>query len=189
MPGSLMLWTSLLGILGVAQGQSFHAGQCPDPPVQQPFHIHKYLGKWYEIEKLPSTFEKGHCIQANYSMKADGRIRVVNQELRMDGSINHIEGEAFGADHNEPAKLHVKFNWMMPAAPYWVLSTDYKDYALVYSCTPFLWMFHADYAWILSRTPELHPETVDRLKAVLQSYNIDTTLMRPTEQKNCPPDM
>ncbi|KAJ7324509.1 hypothetical protein JRQ81_017529 [Phrynocephalus forsythii] len=189
MLGSLTLLTSLLGALGLAHGQTFHMGLCPDTPVQEAFDITKYLGKWYEIEKLPSNFEKGNCIQANYSLKENGRVKVVNKELRMDGTVNQIEGEAFRVDDNEPAKLHVKLNWIMPAAPYWVLATDYDNYALVYSCTTFLWMFHVDYAWIMSRMPQLHPETVDRLKAILQSYDIDTAQMRPTDQKNCPHDM
>ncbi|XP_062833648.1 apolipoprotein D isoform X1 [Anolis carolinensis] len=176
-------------LLGLAQAQTFHMGKCPDPPVQEVFDIHKYLGKWYEIEKLPSNFEKGHCIQANYSLKENGKVKVVNKEIHMDGTLNEIEGEAFHVNLQEPAKLHVKFNWFMPAAPYWVISTDYDNYALVYSCTNFMWLFHVDYAWIMSRTPELHPETVDHLKNILQSYDINTARMRPTDQTDCPPDM
>ncbi|XP_042315576.1 apolipoprotein D isoform X2 [Sceloporus undulatus] len=176
-------------LLGLTQAQTFHMGKCPDPPVQEVFDIHKYVGKWYEIEKLPSNFEKGNCIQANYSLRENGKVKVVNKEVHMDGTINEIEGEAFQGDHQEPAKLHVKFNWYMPAAPYWVISTDYENYALVYSCTSFLRLFHVDYAWIMSRTPELHPETVDHLKSILQSYEIDTARMRPTDQVNCPPEV
>lgn len=41
----------------------------------------QYLGKWYEIEKLPSNFEKGSCIQANYSLKENGKFKVINKEL------------------------------------------------------------------------------------------------------------
>lgn len=78
---------------------------------------------------------------------------------------------------------------VMPAAPYWVVSTDYENYSLVYSCTNILWLFHMDYAWILSRAPDMHPETVEHLKGVLQSYNIDTEKMMPTDQANCPAEM
>lgn len=78
---------------------------------------------------------------------------------------------------------------VMPAAPYWVISTDYENYSLVYSCTNILWLFHMDYAWILSRAPELHPETVEHLKSVLQSYKIDTEKMMTTDQANCPAEM
>ncbi|XP_066478651.1 apolipoprotein D isoform X2 [Tiliqua scincoides] len=189
MPGSWVLLPFFLGLLGMSQGQTFHMWKCPDPPVQEGFDVTKYVGKWYEIEKLPSNFEKGDCIQANYSLKEDGKVKVLNKELLLDGTVNQIEGEAFPADRNEPAKLQVKFNWFMPAAPYWVISTDYENYSLVYSCTAFLGLFHVDYAWIMARTPQLHPETVEHLKNILQSYGISTARMRPTEQMNCPPNL
>ncbi len=41
------------------------------------FHS-KYLGKWYEIEKLPASFEKGKCIEANYALRPDNTVEVVN---------------------------------------------------------------------------------------------------------------
>ncbi|XP_009813836.2 apolipoprotein D [Gavia stellata] len=179
----------LLGLLGFGQGQMFHMGPCPDPPVQEDFDINKYLGKWYEIEKLPSSFEKGSCIQANYSLKENGKFKVINKEMLSNGKVNEVEGEIMHMDVKEPAKLGVRFNWFMPSAPYWVISTDYENYSLVYSCTNILWLFHIDYAWILSRAPEMHPETVEHLKSVLQSYKIDTEKMMPTDQLNCPPEM
>ncbi|XP_062987472.1 apolipoprotein D [Elgaria multicarinata webbii] len=189
MSGSWRALPFLLGLLSLTQGQTFHAGKCPDPPVQEAFDVTKYMGKWYEIEKLPAYFEKGNCIQANYALKENGRVKVVNKELLLDGTVNQIEGEAFPADYNDPAKLQVKFNWLMPASPYWVISTDYENYTLVYSCTNFLRLFHVDFAWIMSRTRQLHPETVDHLKNILRSYKINTARMRPTDQMNCPPDM
>uniref|UniRef100_A0A8D0HMJ5 Apolipoprotein D n=1 Tax=Sphenodon punctatus TaxID=8508 RepID=A0A8D0HMJ5_SPHPU len=188
MPGTWVLLSVLLGLLSLAEGQTFHMGQCPDPPVQEDFDVTKYLGKWFEIEKLPSNFENGKCIQANYSLKENGKIKVLKKEILSDNTVNHIEGEAFHTDYDEPAKLGVKFNWFMPSAPYWVLSTDYENYSLVYSCTTFIWLFHVDYAWIMSRTPQLHPETVEYLKNILHSYKIETKKMIPTDQMDFPPD-
>ena len=41
----------------------------------------QYLGKWYEIQKLPTTFQKGQCTNAIYSLKGPGEINVLNSEL------------------------------------------------------------------------------------------------------------
>ncbi|XP_001511412.2 apolipoprotein D [Ornithorhynchus anatinus] len=182
----LLLLPGLIGLFRTTEGQTFHLGQCPDPPVQKNFNIVKYLGKWYEIEKLPVSFEKGNCIQANYSMKENGKIKVINQEILPDGTVNQVEGEATQANLIEPAKLGVKFFWLMPSAPYWVLSTDYDNYSLVYSCTTYIWLFHVDYAWILARNPHLPQTTVKYLKNILTSYNIETEKMKATDQENCP---
>ncbi|XP_030351157.1 apolipoprotein D isoform X1 [Strigops habroptila] len=193
-PGAAMLATAvrllvLFSLLSFGKGQMFHMGPCPDPAVQEDFDINQYLGKWYEIEKLPSSFEKGSCIQANYSLKENGKFKVINKELLSNGKVNEVEGEIMHMDVKEPAKLGVRFNWFMPSAPYWVISTDYENYSLVYSCTNILWLFHIDYAWILSRAPDMHPETVEHLKSVLQSYKIDTEKMMPTDHLNCPSEM
>uniref|UniRef100_A0A4W5JV80 Apolipoprotein D n=1 Tax=Hucho hucho TaxID=62062 RepID=A0A4W5JV80_9TELE len=65
-------------ILSVAHAQTVHLGRCPTPPVQQDFNVTKvtadaygvcqYLGRWYEVEKLPAVFERGKCQQATYSL-------------------------------------------------------------------------------------------------------------------------
>ncbi|PNI24132.1 APOD isoform 3, partial [Pan troglodytes] len=182
----LLLFSALAGLFGAAEGQAFHLGKCPKPPVQENFDVNKYLGRWYEIEKIPTTFENGRCIQANYSLMENGKIKVLNQELRADGTVNQIEGEATPVNLTEPAKLEVKFSWFMPSAPYWILATDYENYALVYSCTSIIQLFHVDFAWILARNPNLPPETVDSLKNILTSNNIDVKKMTVTDQVNCP---
>lgn len=41
----------------------------------------QYIGKWYEIQKLPTTFQKGECGTATYSLKGPGYIGVLNSEL------------------------------------------------------------------------------------------------------------
>ncbi|ELK38027.1 Apolipoprotein D [Myotis davidii] len=171
---ALLLLSALAGLFRAAEGQAFHLGKCPTPPVQENFDVNKYLGRWYEIEKIPVSFEKGSCIQANYSLMENGNIKVINQELRADGTVNQIEGEASQSNFTEPAKLGVKFFWLMPLAPYWVLATDYENYALVYSCTTIIWLFHhsflyraqkLSYGWgpanenrIICMNPEVVPE-------------------------------
>ncbi|KAL2804927.1 apolipoprotein D precursor, partial [Daubentonia madagascariensis] len=107
----LLLLSTLVGLFAAAEGQAFHLGKCPTPPVQENFDVNKYLGRWYEIEKIPVSFEKGSCIQANYSLMENGNIKVLNKELRHDGTVNEIEGEATQVNLTEPAKLGVKFFW------------------------------------------------------------------------------
>ena len=46
----------------------------------QPFYKDKYLGKWYEIARIDFRFEKNlNSTTADYSLKDDGRIKVVNR--------------------------------------------------------------------------------------------------------------
>lgn len=44
MRGMLALLAALLGLLGLVEGQTFHMGQCPNPPVQEDFDPSKVRG-------------------------------------------------------------------------------------------------------------------------------------------------
>lgn len=181
----LMLLLTLIALSDV-NGQTFHLGSCPKPPVQNNFELSKYLGTWYEIEKLPASFEKGNCVQATYSLNEDATIKVLNQEVLPNGKTHSIVGTAVSRNLEEPAKLGVSFSFFQPYSPYWVLSTDYESHSLVYSCCNVLGIFYVDFAWILARTRTLPAENVTQLRDVFTSSNIDITKMTQTDQTNCP---
>ncbi|XP_036376281.1 apolipoprotein D-like [Megalops cyprinoides] len=174
-----------LGSLLAVNGQSFHLGRCPKPPVQLTFDVAKYMGRWYEIEKLPAAFELGKCNQATYTLKPEGVVQVVNAELLSDGIVNEIVGTARVKDPSQPAILEVSFFEGAPSAPYWVLSTDYENYSLVYSCTNYLGFFYVDFAWILSRSRTLAATTVEQLRSTLTYNGISVARMTATDQTGC----
>ncbi|XP_004081229.1 apolipoprotein D [Oryzias latipes] len=178
-----LLLLLLLLLLPLISAQTFHWGPCPSPQVQPNFRVEKYLGRWYEIEKLPASFEKGTCIEANYSLRKDGTIQVLNSQFYKE-KVRSVEGTAVIRDSREPAKLGVSFSYFTPYAPYWVLTTDYTSLSVVYSCTSFLHLFHIDYAWILSRSPKPSPSTVRYVKQLLVREGIDISRMKATVQ-NC----
>ncbi|XP_068438200.1 apolipoprotein Db [Clinocottus analis] len=175
----------LLLFLPLVAAQTFHWGPCPTPKVQPNFDLRKYLGRWYEIEKLPASFEKGTCIEANYSLRKDGSIRVLNTQF-YKGEVTAAEGTAVVPDLREPAKLGVSFSYLSPYGAYWVLTTDYSSLSVVYSCTDVLSIFHVDFAWILSRSRSPSPETVRFAKKLLTDEDIELCRMKPTNQTSCP---
>ncbi|XP_061587176.1 apolipoprotein Da, duplicate 2 [Cololabis saira] len=163
-----------------ASAQVLKSGRCPKPAVQANFDASRYLGKWYEIQKLPTAFQKGQCTTANYSPMGPGQIKVLNSELLDDGTVNSLTGSAKVKDPSEPAKLVVSFN-NSPPGPYWVLSTDYDGHSLVYGCTDF-GLFHMELSWILSREPTLPEATVEQLSSILSSIGVSVDQMVPTNQ-------
>jgi apolipoprotein D and lipocalin family protein len=110
--------------------------------------LERYLGKWYEIARLPTRFQEG-CSEttATYSLLKNGDISVFN-ECRRKGKVTKAKGKAKVVDKNTGAKLKVTFFWPF-YGDYWIikLGIDY-DYAVV--GTPNL-----KYLWILSRTPQM----------------------------------
>jgi len=168
-----------------AEGQSFHLGVCPRPSVQEDFNVTKYMGTWYEIERLPAAFEKGKCNQATYSLLTDGTVNVRNAELLSNGKISSIEGTAKVKDSSQPAILSVSFFKGVPDAPYWVLSTDYQSYALVYSCSDYFGLLHVDFAWILARTRVLTDAVIIQLHDKLAAAGVNINRLTVTNQSGC----
>ncbi|AWP03818.1 putative apolipoprotein D-like [Scophthalmus maximus] len=164
-----------------AHAQVIMPGRCPKPAVQENFDAARYLGTWYDIQRLPHAFQKGECCTATYSLKSPGVVGVLNRELLADGSINSISGSATAKNPSEPAKLQVSFFENTPPAPYWVLSTDYDNYSLVYSCTD-LGVLHVEFAWILSRKPTLPEETLEELHSTLSSIGVRVDKLLTTDQ-------
>ncbi|XP_030016887.1 apolipoprotein Da, duplicate 2 [Sphaeramia orbicularis] len=170
---------TLLSVLA-ANAQVLRFGRCPKPPVQANFDATRYIGTWYEIQKLPTSFQKGQCATAHYTLKSPGVIGVLNTELLDDGTVNSIVGSAKVKDPAEPAKLEVSF-FQTPPGPYWVLSTDYEGHALVYGCTDF-GLFRMELSWLMSREPTMPEETMEELHSILSSAGVDVNKLVATNQ-------
>ncbi|XP_051255520.1 apolipoprotein D-like [Dicentrarchus labrax] len=175
-----VIFLTLLSVLA-ASAQVLKFGRCPKPAVQANFDATNYIGKWYEIQKLPTFFQKGECGTATYSLKSPSVVGVLNRELLDDGTINSIVGSAKAKNPAEPAKLEVSFFETSPPGPYWVLSTDYEGHSLVYGCSDF-GLFYMELSWILSREPTLSAETMEELHGILSSVGVSVDKMVPTNQ-------
>ncbi|KAG7526984.1 apolipoprotein D-like [Solea senegalensis] len=177
----------LLLLVPLVSAQTYRWGPCPTPKVQPNFNLPQYLGRWYEIEKLPASFEKGKCIEANYALREDGTIQVLNREF-YKGKMRPIEGTAIVPDIREPAQLGVSFSFFSPYGTYWILTTDYTSVSVVYSCTDILRIFHVEFAWVLSRSRFLPQQTLRHAKNVLIDEGIDLSGMKATDQTGCKDD-
>jgi apolipoprotein D and lipocalin family protein len=117
--------------------------------------LNKYLGKWYELAKIPSFFEKkdGRNTTAEYKLK-DGIIQVVNSTVE-NGVVHKIKGKAYPIDSSN-SKLKVDFG--LPSGPgdYWILqlAENYQWAVVSEPSKSFLWILsrdkHMNYDWILN---------------------------------------
>lgn len=141
----------LCGILAVITISSCSTSQNINSTTVEELDLNRYLGKWYEIARFDHTFERGLVgCTANYSLKDDGSIKVINAGYKnsLDGKYQETEGKARRPNDTEPGKLEVAFFWNF-YADYYVLelADDYR-YALIGSKK-------SKYLWILSRTPQM----------------------------------
>jgi len=113
--------------------------------------IKKYAGKWYEIARLPNSFEKGLvCCTAEYGLREDGKISVINTGVKEEsGKVSSVTGKAWVPDPNEPGRLKVQFFWPF-AAGYYIFHLDKENYQYVLVGSP-----SRKYLWLLARNPEI----------------------------------
>ena len=159
---------------------AIHAGPPGELTVVPKVEIDRYLGTWHEIARYPNRFQK-ECVAvtAEYSLRPDGDIRVVNacRKGTLDGEVKEIEGKAWVADSETNAKLRVRFFWPFWGA-YWIIDLgEAYEYAVVGHPK-------RKYLWILSRTPEMSSELYQTVvnRIVKQGYDpgrIEKTL-QPT---------
>jgi len=149
-----------------------------DLPVVKTVDINKYLGAWYELARLPNSFESGlTCVMADYSLKPNGDIKVLNSghKIKDTTEISTATGTAWVPDKNEPAKLKVRFFWPF-TGDYWIIALD-LNYAYSMVGDP-----SREYLWILSRTKTLPQSTIDALLTQARSLGFDTAKVVRTAQ-------
>lgn len=147
---------------------------CKGPETVSFVDIERYMGKWYEIAKYPVFFERGLVgVTAEYSLRDDGAVRVVNRGFRgsFDGEESSIEGKATVADRETNAKLTVQFGPFpigIFGSNYWIIKLgENYEYAIVSSrCRNTL--------WILSRTPQMDEAVYNELLSWLSGAGFDT---------------
>ena len=147
-------------------------------PTVQAVDLERYSGRWFEISRLPMWFER-KCIDnitANYTVRSDGHIDVLNSCRTVDGQIS-ARGIAEVPDARYPGQLRVRFapDWLawLPVVwgDYWIMDLD-PNYGWVMIGAP-----SRGYLWILSRTPQLDATIVSRLKQSASAQGFDIAPM------------
>ena len=76
-------------VLLAAMGQPAAAQSLPPSQVVAPVDLKRYAGVWYEQARLPNRFQEKCAgqVSARYSLRADGRIDVLNRCVRSPGDV------------------------------------------------------------------------------------------------------
>ena len=154
-------------------------------PTVAAVDLKRYSGKWYEIARYPNRFQK-QCVgntTANYSIKPDGRLEVLNECLTKNGTIDSAKGEAKVVNNSKNTKLKVRFapSFLAPFGfvwgDYWVVDLGPKyEYSVVSDPK-------REYLWILSRTPELPEPIYQNLLRRVETLGFNPGKLEKTPQK------
>ena len=153
-----ILWLALMTLsLSACAGQPVYRTSTAPLPTASSVDLDRYLGRWFEIHRLPNRFEDADCatVIAEYSRRDDGQIRVVNTCVKAD-EVDRATGVARVVDSKSNARLEVSFFrpfW----GNYWIVElSEAYDAVLVGEPT-------GRYLWILGRSPQLSKELSARM--------------------------
>lgn len=159
----------------------------------QKIDLSRYAGKWYEIARLPNSFQSDtecRCTTAEYTPLPTGQIDVVNT-CWSDGQQAQTKQQAKAIatswlDATEPSGnsvLRVNFlpqslQRFSPTAQlifggnYWIVDID-PGYKTAIVGSPDLQTL-----WFLARDPQISETEIQRMKAIAQDrgYNVDQLL-------------
>ncbi|XP_063994461.1 apolipoprotein D-like [Diachasmimorpha longicaudata] len=179
----------VLSALALAGAQVPSLGWCPEYVPMANFDIAKFLGVWYEAERYFQLSEVvSRCVMANYTRGHDGKLRVSNEVTnRFTGIKRVLEGEIKpAASKAEEGKLHVRYTTvpLTPETSYAILETDYKNYAVLWSCSG-IGPVHAQNAWLMTRQRRPSGDILQQAYGVLDKYKISKTFFVKTDQNDC----
>ena len=123
------------------------------------FELDRYLGTWYEVARLDHSFERGMSnVTANYSMRDDGGVSVVNRGYKIKkGEWDDATGKAYFIGDTDVGQLKVSFFGPFYGG-YNILELDKDDYQYALISGP-----DRGYLWILARSPDLSQDILSAL--------------------------
>jgi apolipoprotein D and lipocalin family protein len=181
-PGLFLAAALQVSMVPMASSQSDSTVTRPVATVPH-VDLTRYAGLWYEVAKIPNRFQK-QCARgttAEYALRDDGKISVINRCVKEDGSTDEAKGVAKIVDVTSNAKLKVSFvsflGWRPFWGDYWVIGLD-ENYQWAIIGTP-----DRKYGWVLARTPSLDMNTMDAIFAIIErnGYPRSAFVMSPQD--------
>ncbi|BDY04548.1 lipocalin family protein [Ferrimonas sp. YFM] len=144
-------------------------------PVR-PFELERYLGTWHEVARLDHSFERGLTnVTAEYSMREDGGIHVVNRGIRQEtGEVSEAIGRAYPV--GQPDVAHLKVSFFGPFFGAYVVFELDPEYQYAFVSGP-----NRDYLWLLARTPKVSEAVMTRFRsrAVELGFDLQPLIVNP----------
>lgn len=140
-------------------------------PAITDFNAARYMGKWYEIARLPHSFEQNITdAQADYTLEPNGNIAIVNSGLRQGvpvaaygiGKVSNVSG--FG---------EIKVSFFGPFYGIYKIIYLNKDYTLAIVSGSTM-----DYVWILARKPVISRAELAVCLEMLKKWGFAVNLLQ-----------
>ncbi|MDD2863551.1 MAG: lipocalin family protein [Methylococcales bacterium] len=141
------------------------------------FNAQKYLGTWHEIARLDHSFERGLInISANYSLRDDGGIKVLNRGYSPEKKEwNEAEGKAYFVQ--SPNDGYLKVSFFEPFYGSYIIFDLDENYRYSLISGP-----DKSYFWLLARDKKIDEAVKTKLVSKAAALGFDTSKLIYTTQ-------
>ncbi|CAK1583862.1 unnamed protein product [Parnassius mnemosyne] len=168
----------------LCHNQILQFGTCAEVETMKFFNLEKFLGVWYEIERIPIWYEE-HAQCAYKRFQACGRRIEIEYGFVREGIQFILHVNSSYAPGDEAVFTLEKNNIDPLGIPLSVIATDYTNYAVVYGCRNNEELDIKYFsAWILSRYKILAPEILETAYRDINSIPYISTAYLEQVQQN-----
>jgi apolipoprotein D and lipocalin family protein len=164
------LCTALFAVSALLAGCASAPGALPPLRTVERLDTARYMGRWYEVARFPHRFERDLVgVTAEYALRPDGRIAVVNGGFRgtLDGKYTEATAVAYIPDPGKPGRLKVSF-FRPFYGDYLVFGLDDIDYSWVLVGSD-----DRKYLWFLARAPAVDEATLALMRSLAEGQGYD----------------
>ncbi|XP_050088548.1 apolipoprotein D-like [Anopheles aquasalis] len=173
----ILMLVCLLGTFSIGESV-IYTKSCLTFEEQYTFKENKFMGKWYEVRRLydPLDPEQEDCVVMSYRLLEMGAFEIMKSfQMTKDGQPIYASGKAEPRVFHESRipQFYERLNTTNAADPDTsvdIVTTDYENYAILYSCTSINSTHHLEASWVLSRLPELEKKEDQMVDLYLQRW-------------------
>ncbi len=169
--------TLLLACAFAMTAESAKSGSLdPIKPVA-PLDLPRFMGNWYVIATIPTTFERSACNAVEtYTLQPDGRVATSFRfRSRVDSPVKVIHSTGFVKDDTGNAVWGVQLFW--PIKLQYIVAYLNEDYSQTIVARD-----HRDYTWIMARTPTISHGDYEALVARVITMGYPASKIRKVPQ-------
>jgi apolipoprotein D and lipocalin family protein len=151
----------------------------PPLPTVPKVDLERYMGEWYVIANIPTSYEKGaHNALETYRLNPDGTINTTftYRKGSFDGPLKIMKPKGWVRDPESNAAWWMQFFWPLKAE-YLIayLNPDYSQTIVART--------KRDYVWIMARTPSIPETDYSRLVQKVAELGYDTAKLERMPQR------
>jgi apolipoprotein D and lipocalin family protein len=151
----------------------------PPIPTVPRVDLQKFMGDWYVIANIPTSFEKGaYNATESYRLDPDGTIATTFRYRKggFDGPLKTMRPKGFVRDTESNAVWGMQFLW--PFRSEYLIAYVSPDYAQTIIARS-----KRDYVWIMARTPAIPDADEARLVEMVGRLGYDTAKLQRVPQR------